>query len=279
MISKELRQLASMNDDFAVCLRPHLPREAARLLSCTHSLLHEGGARASYCYSPYCGLCNRLSAEEESRVLRTRLHDVRQAYPTGKFLHMTVTAPDCLPCDIGEAREGLQHAWLGFTRSEPFAHCLGWYYAVEVVGSGVRPELENVHMHAVVAMRPGYSGRNYLSRESWKLVWQDHAEAGCSRGFDVRGHTKLDRLGSYVVKHSAAAHMEPLRIGIEDPARAIERRLQMQGRNRYHHSGALSPNLQERYGEFDQADYAKVRRADRKVGRDASRERFHGRLG
>ena len=166
-------KLESLSRKLAHRLRLHLPREAVRLRWCSHPLNHPD-REAQYCHSPYCGMCQRLKAEEESKLLRDHLQMLKEWKPTTSFYHFCATAPDCQPGEIRETLTALKAGWSRLIRKDVFKrHCVGWFLTFEVVASKRDRTLENAHVHAVMIMAPSYSGRYYLNTEDWQQLWQE----------------------------------------------------------------------------------------------------------
>ena len=210
---------------------------------CSHQLNHPD-RDVRYCRSPYCGMCQRLKAEEESKLLRNHLRVLKESKPTASFYHFCATAPDCRPEEIRETLTALKAGWARLIRKGVFQrYCVGWFLTFEVVASKKDPKLENAHVHAVVIMAPSYSGRYYLNGEDWQQLWQEECvDPTFFRSMEVHKRQNVDRLAAYLSKYNPehpTAFLEPWRLGIQNPERMIQRQTQVKGLRRYTVGGEL----------------------------------------
>lgn len=209
---------------------------------CSHQLTHPDRA-AHYCRSPYCGPCQRLKSEEESKLLRDHLRMLKDWKPTASFYHFCATAPDCQSGEIRKTLKELKTGWSRLIRKDVFKqHCVGWFLIFEVVVSKRDRTLENAHVHAVMVMAPSYSGRYYLNAEDWQQLWQECVDPAFFRSIEVHKRQNLDRLAAYLSKYNPAhptAFLEPWLLGTQNPERMIERQTQVKGIRRYTAGGEL----------------------------------------
>ena len=184
------------------------------------------------CGSPLCVLCQRSLAEMEARRLGLALSTQLAAGEGLKLYHVTATVQDCRTDELRARLQWLVAGWERLTQTPLLkTHCAGWYRALEVDTSPPAPELENPHLHGVLAMRPGYSGRNYLPASEWATLWQEcvraaeHPEA--YRSISVRLRMDPYRLANYVVKWSSDEWYQRYQRFTYEPARLLGRVHQM----------------------------------------------------
>lgn len=220
-------------------LLPYSAIDGMKMRRCVHPLNHPN-RQARYCRRVYCGMCQRMSAELESKLLRDNLLSVRARIPRASFLHFCATAPDCNPSQIRETIQALKAGWQRLVRKAVFRkHCVGWFLTFDVIASEKKRALENAHIHAVVVMKPSYSGRHYLNMKRWERLWQSCVDPRFYRSIQVHKRQNVARLAAYVIKYSPNSFFASLNLGILDPERIIERQTQIQDLRRYTAGGLL----------------------------------------
>jgi hypothetical protein len=240
------QRLDALKDALAVRLWEieNLRPLSARLRSCYHPLAGLSKRKASYCGASLCPLCSRLKAETERCYLAVVLYDAKVANPQLRFYHATLTVQDTTTQHLRQtidflngARQRLFSKTAGVVK-----HLAGWFRSLEVVPSVPQPDLENVHMHAVLAMRPGYSGRNYLSAADWDEAWEE-AAPNSGRSINVRKWTDTDHLAAYVIKGNAHDFVQRYENGLIDLDRLLEKNGQLKGLKIYVYGGILQEGL------------------------------------
>lgn len=95
-----------------------------------------------------------------------------------RYIMFTVTVRNCQSRDLRPTLKTMLRAWGRLTSRAWFKKiCLGVYRAVEV---SINPLDKSCHphIHAVLAVRPGYfSGRDYIKTEEWAQRWQEALES------------------------------------------------------------------------------------------------------
>lgn len=95
-----------------------------------------------------------------------------------RYIMLTVTVKNCASSDLRRTLKDMLRAWGRLTRAAWFKKiCVGVYRAVEVSINFLDKSC-HPHIHAVLAVRPGYfSGRDYTKTEEWAVKWQEALES------------------------------------------------------------------------------------------------------
>jgi hypothetical protein len=197
-----------------------LRSDAYAMQNCRHAGL------ISNCHSRFCLMCGRRRAE----VLNVKLHDrvktLQSNLPDARFLFATLPAFDTPTTGIRSSasrlRDGLK-SLLKPVHGKPVHGLLGHFTAMEVTASDKSPELENVHLHSIVALNPRkHVGDNYISYQKWAANWQDEMQ-GLAREADVQRPRNLTHVIDYILKPSLKDAIDRAKEALANPARYVER--------------------------------------------------------
>lgn len=169
-----------------LCFPPESPIWAVgeRMSMCASVLFFgyaEDGERrlrnTSYCRARLCPVCQwRRSLKVRGQMMEILDH-VERTHGL-RYIMFTVTVKNCDSSDLRSTLKDMLQAWGRLTRAAWFKKiCVGVYRAVEV---SINPSDKSCHphIHAVLAVRPGYfSGRDYTKTEEWAVRWQEALES------------------------------------------------------------------------------------------------------
>jgi hypothetical protein len=242
-------QLASLQDLYrrnlalAAALAPHSAEYARSLSRCSHPIVSRWGAvgtpvnpndapsrHAYYCQSPACLMCRRLKAADARAVLLYRLHC---PLPEGsQILFGTFATVNVTTSKLGAHAERLSRAWAKFRRILARLSVCGTYRSLELVTAD-DPDYENLHVHAVIVAALG------ISPDKLKDLWYTCA-GRIARDANVQAAWSVNRVARYCCKSRPGYYLQnDGRVGIEDPARYVERLRQMRYRQRFRGQGVL----------------------------------------
>jgi plasmid rolling circle replication initiator protein Rep len=126
-------------------------------------------ASAHFCRVRWCPVCQwRRSLMWKSKAAKV-LPLVIEAYPTYRWLFLTLTVKNC---PIGELRSTLTHLNKSFERLSQLKSFPGegWLRAAEVTRS--KDGTAHPHFHILMMVKPSYFGMSYLSTEKWVSLWR-----------------------------------------------------------------------------------------------------------
>lgn len=218
---------------------------ARKLHSCSHRV-HQDSV-VHYCNSPLCLMCSRLKNQTSSSVLQMRLRSFQERYRKGTLLFGTFSAADTETQNIGKIVRSMSRSWKSLISS--VHSVLGWLRASEIAQSTSNAELEDPHVHVIVAVKLGYSGRYYLSWNDWVKGWQHHLPDGFSRprsvdaGVQMKPLRDIADVANYIFPWGPSGekgYEEKARFAISDPQRYMERYEQLYKLGKYEYSGELN---------------------------------------
>lgn len=131
----------------------------------------------SYCRARLCPVCQWRRSLKVRGQMTEILEHVERAQGL-RYIMFTVTVRNCQSRDLRPTLKTMLRAWGRLTSRAWFKKiCFGVYRAVEV---SINPLDKSCHphIHAVLAVRPGYfSGRDYIKTEEWAQRWQEALES------------------------------------------------------------------------------------------------------
>lgn len=130
----------------------------------------------SYCRARLCPVCQWRRSLKVRGQMTEILEHVERAQGL-RYIMLTLTVKNCCSADLRPTLKTMLRAWGRLTSRAWFKKiCLGVYRAIEV---SINPLDKSCHphIHAVLAVRPGYfSGRDYIKTEEWAQRWQEALE-------------------------------------------------------------------------------------------------------
>lgn len=129
--------------------------------------------RAFMCKVRHCPVCSW----SRSRVWKARLHEgipkMMIEYPTTRFIFLTLTVPNCIISELRETLDGMSKAFDRLMkRRDVKRNLLGYVRSMEVTRN---PETgyAHPHFHVLLAVKPNYFSRDYISQATWVNHWQE----------------------------------------------------------------------------------------------------------
>jgi hypothetical protein len=162
-------------------------------------------------------------------------------HPTATSLFATLTVQSCEPTQIRTTAKELIAGWDKLVGNRQ-TRTTGTYRWLEVTADEHQPWLENVHVHAALAMAPSYTGRNYLSATDWQEIWHESIGSSVYRSADVQRVRVPAAVAGYM--SALDKFLADAELGTQDPERHITRTEQMKGLPRYRGVGSLGDGPQ-----------------------------------
>lgn len=139
---------------------------------------------AHFCRVRLCPMCQwRRSVMWQAKALRM-IPKVVEAYPKSRFIFLTLTVKNCQLSDLRETLAWMHKSWVKLTKRKEFASVQGWLRSVEVT-RGV-DDTAHPHYHALLMVKPGYFGGNYVQQSEWTEAWKSCLSIDYTPVVDVR---------------------------------------------------------------------------------------------
>jgi len=141
---------------------------------------------ARFCRVRHCPVCQwRRSLMWQARFLKA-LPDIEAAYPTARWLFLTLTVRNCEVSNLRQTLRSMNEAWHRLVgRSEFAGNVQGWVRATEVTRG--QDDTAHPHFHCLLMVRPCYfSGKGYVTQSRWADLWRECARLDYRPIVDIR---------------------------------------------------------------------------------------------
>ena len=128
---------------------------------------------ARFCRVRHCPVCGwRRTMRNKARFLKT-LPKLLEAYPTHRFLFLTLTVPNCAIGDLRATLGEMNKAWQRLIKRKEFSKVDGWVRSTEVTYSTSRKGNAHPHFHVMLMVKPSYFSKYYIRQDQWLQAWRD----------------------------------------------------------------------------------------------------------
>jgi len=141
---------------------------------------------ARFCRVRHCPVCQwRRSLMWQARFLKA-LPAIEAAYPTARWLFLTLTVRNCAITDLRRTLRSMNEAWHRLVKRPEFAgNVQGWVRTTEVTRG--RDDSAHPHFHCLLMIKPGYfAGKNYVTQSRWTDLWRECARLDYQPIVDIR---------------------------------------------------------------------------------------------
>lgn len=164
-------------------------QECAKLLIFGWALVEAGVSELKFRKAHFCRVRNCPVCQwRRSQMLLARFFEafprIRKDYPTTRYVFLTLTVKNC---PVDELRATIQHmnkAWNRLACRKAFP-AIGYIRSLEVTKEKDR-NYAHPHFHILLALKPSYFSRGYLSTADWSELWQNALRVDYTPVCDVR---------------------------------------------------------------------------------------------
>lgn len=129
-------------------------------------------SQAMFCHVRFCPVCQwRRSLAWHAKAL-TIVPRVLEAYPTYRWLFLTLTVKNVPITSLREELKHLNESFKRLIKLKDFP-AEGWLKCTEVTRS--QDGSAHPHFHVLMVVKPTYFNRNYLSLDKWRSMWRKSA--------------------------------------------------------------------------------------------------------
>ena len=148
--------------------------------------------QANFCRDRLCPMCNWRKSLKLHQQIRAIVELVETWQPT-RYLFVTLTIHNVNGQELGDAIDNLNKGFKrliddskNHAKSKRFRkYLLGYMRSIEITYNR-RTDTYHPHIHAIIAVRPAYFGRGYLTKIDWAKMWGDAMNLDYVPSIDVR---------------------------------------------------------------------------------------------
>lgn len=167
--------------------------------------------QAKFCRVRHCPVCQwRRSLMWRARFF-TALPKVIEAYPTARWVFLTLTVKNCPVDDLRGTLKRMNRAWERLTQRKQFP-ALGYVKSLEVSCSASGEA--HPHFHILLMVSPSYFGKPYLTQAEWTELWKQALRADYTPVVNVKA--VKPRKGQEESSGVVTALLETLKYGVKE---------------------------------------------------------------
>lgn len=122
-----------------------------------------------FCRVRHCPVCQwRRSLMWRARFFQT-LPKVIEAYPTARWLFLTLTVKNCPLEELRATLQSMSKAWERLSKLKQFP-AIGWVRSVEVTRA--ENDFAHPHFHCLLMVPASYFSHGYIKQEEWTELWR-----------------------------------------------------------------------------------------------------------
>lgn len=131
---------------------------------------------ANFCQLRLCPMCIARRAKKSAYRL-SRVLDMVEQQHGAKYIFLTLTMRNVEGPELGDALARLTKGWDRLCHHRQFQRSIhGWFRSIEITrGRGNRDKGYHPHLHAILAVEPGYfwrSSKFYITHGEWVKRWR-----------------------------------------------------------------------------------------------------------
>lgn len=125
---------------------------------------------AHFCRVRHCPVCQWRRSMKWQAKMFSAMPEITQAYPTHRWIFVTLTVRNCDLADLRTVVDGMNKAFKRLSQLKAFP-AIGWIKSLEVTRN---PETGKAHphFHCLMLVQPSYFGKSYIKQEEWRSLWQ-----------------------------------------------------------------------------------------------------------
>lgn len=142
---------------------------------------------AQFCRFRHCATCAwRRSLAMTARLLEA-LPGLTRDHPTGRWIFLTLTVPNCPVGELAATLKTMNEAWNRLRLRREFKPVQGWARSTEVTREAKREGYAHPHFHCLLLVpRSMMAGKHYVKHARWVELWRDCMRLDVDPVVDVR---------------------------------------------------------------------------------------------
>lgn len=141
--------------------------------------------RANFCDVRWCPMCAWRKSLRLTRELESILDQAEAKQPL-RYLFLTLTMKNPPLAELRQSIKTINEAFNLLTKKPEFEHVLGFFKTVELLGDETKQGEAHPHLHILLAVKPSYFARGYVSQAKWTEAWRRSLKVDYTPIVDVR---------------------------------------------------------------------------------------------
>lgn len=167
--------------------------------------------QAKFCRVRLCPICQwRRSLMWKAKAYKI-IPNLVADYPSLKYIFLTLTVKNCKLENLRCTIDWMNYAWRKLVKRKCFP-AVGWIKSIEVTRNNYSKTV-HPHIHALLAVKPSYFGKNYIKQSRWKELWKDSLKVSYTPVVHVRKvsdvQSSIPEIFKYTTKESDYVTNDP----------------------------------------------------------------------
>jgi plasmid rolling circle replication initiator protein Rep len=138
---------------------------------------------AWFCRVRHCPVCQWRRALMWVSRFFDAFPRIYRAYPDMRYIMLTLTIRNCSVYELHDVVSAMNKAWERLTKRKSYP-ALGFVRSLEVTRGA--DGSAHPHFHVLLAVKPSYFSRSYLSKDAWAKLWGEALRLDYKPVCDVR---------------------------------------------------------------------------------------------
>lgn len=164
--------------------------------------------QAYFCRVRYCPVCQWRRSLLWRAVMFQKLDEIKQAYPTHRWVFLTLTVRNCDVVDLKDTLKDMNASWQRLVQTKAFKSGVAGFLRTTEVTRGKDGEMRaHPHFHALLLVKPGYFSKYYIKQGEWVEMWRKALRADYLPSVNVKtvralADNQLDKAICETLKYS-----------------------------------------------------------------------------
>jgi plasmid rolling circle replication initiator protein Rep len=170
--------------------------------------------QAQFCRVRHCPVCQWRRALMWLARFYNALPDIQAAYPTARWLFLTLTVKNCPIEELRATLTAMNTAWNRLRLRKEFAPVLGWVRTTEVTRG--KDGSAHPHFHTLMMVPSSMlAGKHYVKQGRWTELWGECGKLDYTPMVDIRAVKALPGMEADPLAGIRAAAAETLKYAVK----------------------------------------------------------------
>lgn len=143
---------------------------------------------ANFCRTRYCYVCMWRKSLYSRAMFYKACEKIELQYSNHRFIFLTLTIKNCRVEEVRKTLNYMNESWHRLVSRRKFISIVaGWVRSTEITRDSKYINTHaHPHFHAVLVVKPGYFGKNYIKQCDWAEMWRECLRVNYTPIVDVR---------------------------------------------------------------------------------------------
>lgn len=164
--------------------------------------------QAWFCKVRTCPTCQWRRSLKNTAKFFAKIPEIKELYPTHKFLFLTLTAKNCNPKDLRTTLADMNKGFKRLSELKAFP-AVGYIKSTEITKANNGDA--HPHFHILLMVKSSYFSHGYINTQTWAEMWQQSLRSHYLPIVDIRAIKPKNKLDNFSGADLQAAVVETLK--------------------------------------------------------------------